>query len=127
MPLGQNMGSVGNMDVHVDAGKLNRWITIQKPVDTPDGAGGDVRVWVPFLNLWAQVEALMGSEPFFADQMYPKLQVAFTIRYRKGVMAAQRVLYGTRLFNIRSVVETEDSRVYIKLHTEELQAKGTIL
>lgn len=125
MPFG-NMGSVGNMDTHIDPGKLRRFILIQKPCDTPDGAGGDVRDWVSFLKVWAQVEPLSGTEPFFADQMYPKLMATFTIRYRKGVVAAQRILYGTRIFNIRSVVEADDSRVYLKLHAEELQAKGAV-
>lgn len=126
MPF-MGLGSSGNMDTHVDPGKLNRQIIIQKPTDTPDGAGGDVRVWTPFLTLWAQVSPSTGTEPFFAEQMYPKLTVTFTIRYRKGITAAMRVVYGTRLFNIRSVEETQDSRVYLKLHSEELQAKGSVL
>jgi len=115
--------------VHYGAGFYNRRITIQTPVDTPDGAGGFVRVWTDVFSTWANVAAKGGNEPFFAQQVYPHMQYTVKYRYRRAqpVNGNMRVIYGTHVLNIRDVVDEDEGHVNIVLKCEELQAKGSQL
>lgn len=117
------------MTVHRGSGSLNRRITIERPIDTPDGGGGFTREWAPYFATWANIVGNPGSEPYFAEQVYPHAQYTVTIRYRRSqpVTDTMRVHYGTHILNIRSVVDKLEQHVDIELHCEELQAVGSPL
>jgi len=115
--------------VHRGSGSMNRKVTIERPVDTPDGSGGFDRDWEPYFTTWANVVGSPGSEPYFAEQVYPHATYEVTIRYRRSqpVTDAMRVHYGSHILNIRSVVDNKEQHVELNLHCEELQAEGSIV
>ena len=118
----------------VKSGELNRRITLQGPVDTPDGQQGFTRTWVTLPGC-ASVPASMdysnvprrGDELWVAGQVYPTAFIIFKIRYRPSINISDihRVLYGIRIFNIRSTTVPQESRTIIMMQCEELQAKGS--
>ena len=62
------------------AGRLKYQVEIQSPVDTPDGAGGQVRLWEPVITRRAGQE-LKGSRIFHAlQQRYHQLSHVFRLR-----------------------------------------------
>ncbi len=115
--------------VHRSSGSMNRRVTIERPIDTPDGGGGFIRDWEPYFATWANVVGSGGTEPYFAEQVYPHAQYTVTIRFRRSqpVTDVMRVHYGTHVLNIRSVVDTKEQHVELVLHCEELQAEGSQL
>jgi SPP1 family predicted phage head-tail adaptor len=42
--------------------RLNRRLTVEKPVRVPDDAGGYVETWTPVGVVWAEVRARTGRE-----------------------------------------------------------------
>ncbi len=47
--------------------------------------------------------------------------IRVTIRYRTGVKPANRLLYGKRIFNIRSVADPEEKHRELVIMAQELQ------
>lgn len=119
---------LSRVDTTVGAGAFNRRITIQQQViNAPDGMGGSTAAWTTACTTWAHIEAWKGSESFTAQQIYPSMLTKMLIRYRpsQNISAAMRVLYGSRIYNIRSVSVPAEAQTTIQLVCEELQAKGS--
>lgn len=119
----------------VQSGKMNRRITLQQPVDTPDGQRGVTRTWqtipgcdrVPASMNYSNVPR-KGDETYLAQQVYASAFVIFEIRYRPSINIndIDRVVYGDRVFNVRSTGVPEERRTKIQLQCEELQAAGSL-
>ena len=127
MPWSGGSQAVTTSNSVISAGALNRRITIQKQINTPDGEGGYSIAWATFISTFAKVDSNAGSEPYFADQLYPHAQFSITIRYRKGIIPGMRILLGTHTLRIRSIVDPTYEHVYLTLRCEELQAEGAVL
>jgi SPP1 family predicted phage head-tail adaptor len=116
----------------ITGSQLNRRITIQARQDTPDGQLG---VRIAWANVATNVAAKItypppskkGDEVFTQGQVRSSIFATMTIRYRpsQNISAAMRVVYGTRVFNIRTVYVNDEARRYITMQCEELQSTGT--
>lgn len=117
-----------------EAGDLRRRIAIQSYTDTPNGSGGFTRSWstvsglnsVPCRITYAP-PAKKGDEVVTQQQVRSSVFATVTVRFRPSLnlSANMRVLYGTRTFEIRTVVPVDEYRQEITLQVEELQALGS--
>lgn len=77
----------------LDAGRLDKRVSIQRSTET-SGDGGTLAItWAETARVWAEVAPGSGREFFAAQQIYPELTHAVTIRYLKGVTAKDRVSF----------------------------------
>jgi SPP1 family predicted phage head-tail adaptor len=102
---------------------LRHRVTLQEEVQTSDGAGGYTRSWQNVADLWAEITTIniksYGQEKFFAGKMQAKITHKITIRYRAGVTAAMRLVFGSNIFNIRSVFNRDENNEILELLVEE--------
>lgn len=89
----------------MNAGNLDRRITIQTPRDVMDGDGGLFEDWIDLAEVWAQVLPLRGRELFVAQQVNSTIDTKFIIRYRDDVTERCQIVYESREYDIYSVVE----------------------
>lgn len=103
------------------AGKLRHRITIQSESETADGAGGYGLAWTDLATVWASVEPLSGRELRQADQVQDETTHQVTIRYRSDVVpiGKYRISFGTRRFNVTSVINPDERNVSLTLMCEE--------
>jgi len=81
----------------VNVGRLNKRVVLQAPVTEQDDAGEEVITsWSEVARIWAAVEPLQGRELFAAQAVNSEITHRVRIRYRAGVNARMRVLYGAR-------------------------------
>jgi|SRR5579885_1196508 len=115
-------------DVTVPAGAFNRRITIQQPVDVSDGQGGSTRTWSTVFSTWAYIEDWKGWERWNAQQVYPNMIVRVLIRYRPSqtVTDSMRMLYNSKVYNIRAAYDKGAARRTIEMLCEALQDTGSI-
>lgn len=104
--------------------KLRHVITIQAPVRTRDPLGGTTDEWsspsVVAANLPARIESVSGREVFRGMQIESPVTHKITIRARTDVLASHRVLFGSRIFNIRAVRNiSEEVDKFVQLLVEE--------
>jgi SPP1 family predicted phage head-tail adaptor len=104
----------------MEAGLLNRRITLQRPVEVRGADYADVQVtWQDVATVWASVEPLSGGEFFRNQEQQGELTHRVRIRWRAGVDSKMRVLFGTRIFGIDSVINPEEADVVLELMCTE--------
>lgn len=106
----------------MQAGKLRHRVTLQEqaagsPQQLPTGEP-DV-AWVNVATVWAEVRPLGVRERFLSAQTQPEQTHLVRIRYRAGVNAAMRVLFGTRKFDILGVINVDERNAELRLQCRE--------
>lgn len=105
------------------AGRLRHLVTLQAlGTRVDDGAAGGSIPFVSYAtNIPAAVIPLQGSELFQRAQFEATLTHRIEIRYRSDVKPSDRVLYGTRVFDIKSPpIDLEERHRETHLMCEEL-------
>lgn len=125
----------GQQGTSFEAGDLRRRITIQYPVDTLNSSGGGTRTWstvsgcssVPCRIVYPP-PSKKGDEVVTQQQKRSSVFTTITMRFRPStnIDASMRCLYGTRIFDIRTVLPVDEYKQEITLQVEEVQAHGTL-
>ena len=102
----------------ITAGKLKHRIVIQQVSEGENDMGDIVQTWTTFDTVWASVEPLSGREYLSAQQVSAETSGRIRMRYRPGVMATMRVLFGGRNYRILSVINPEERNIELELMTK---------
>lgn len=105
----------------MEAGELRHRITLLNPADELDGTGQPAS-YSDWATVWAAVNPLSGRDLFAAQQLQSEVTHRVKIRYRAGVNSAMRVRFGTRIFEIDSVIDPEER--HEELHLMCTERKG---
>lgn len=104
----------------MQAGKLRHRVDIQKPTNAQNSLGETVPTFVDQDRVWAEVMPLSGRELLAARQTTGEVTHQVTIRWRDGLTPTHRIRFGTRIFEILSVINVEERnremRVLCKEH-----------
>lgn len=86
------------------AGQLDTPIELQSAEQAVSDAGQASQAWTTYATVWAEMLPSPGSE--FQEGHKQKAAIAWTIRLRRreDISAKHRVLWGSRILSIRSVV-----------------------
>lgn len=107
----------------IEAGGLRHRPVLQTRSPQPDGGGGELGdPWaapVTVATLWGRIEPLGGAERLQAMKLESRVTHRISIRYRLGIIADMRLVQGTRIFNIRAVIDTGERRRVLELLCEE--------
>ena len=104
----------------MNAGTLNRRITIQQLASGQDALGQMVQTWTDVALVWANIRYANGSETIKADAETSVAKASIRIRYRTGLNAGMRVLYGTTVFNVLAVLPDEAKHQHVDLACERV-------
>ena len=97
------------------AGELRHRVTVQEETDTVDGQGGYTSAWSTFCKVWARIEPLSATEQFYRGGIQPGVTHRVTLRHRSDIGPTNRILYGTRTFNILGVRNIDERDVGLEL------------
>lgn len=103
------------------AGMLKRRVTIQSVTEGAMSAQGEpLETVTTFAERWASVDPLSGAEAELMHEVHPEVTHIVTIRYLSGVTPKMRVLFGTRSFEIKAVLNTREANRELGLLCTEL-------
>lgn len=94
-------------------------VTIEQQQLVGDTGGGYTRSWQSFASIWAHIAPVRGQERLSGLQLAGSITHRITLRYLSGVTPAMRLVYGSRLFNIRAVMNPDERKEYLVLLCEE--------
>ena len=100
-------------------GGFRHRVKIQEESKTADSGGGYVLAWSDVATIWADVQPASGREVFHAQQLQKNVTHRITTRYRTDVSTANRLLWGSRSFNIRAVLTVSERNRYTLILAEE--------
>jgi SPP1 family predicted phage head-tail adaptor len=90
------------------AGLLRHRVSLQASAETRGSDGEITRTWVTVTTVWASVAPTGGKEYVSEDMLKAAASHLITTRYRPGLDTSMRVLFGTRVFNIESIVNKDE-------------------
>lgn len=100
-------------------GGLRRFLTLQSPARTPDGAGGFTVVWQDVAEVPAEISSAGAREQFAQNRLSGKVTHRIRIRHRDDVTTAMRFLEGSRAYAIRAFSDADPRREFMEILAEE--------
>lgn len=108
----------------MQAGNLNRKVTIQTPNTAKDEYNEPVGGWLDVASVWADIKMLSGLETVKANADVSVVKASIRIRYRTGITAGMRVLCDGLAYDIRAVMPDVAGRVFTDLAVEQGANEG---
>jgi SPP1 family predicted phage head-tail adaptor len=91
-----------------DPGLMNRQVKIRTAgASTSDGMGGYTPGEPVDVTSWAYIEPLQGDEQLQAMQTGMVRPHRFTMRYRSDLASSKTLVYQSRTFDVKSIVDTD--------------------
>ena len=100
-------------------GKLRHRVEIQSNTSTADAMGQLIKAWTTVDTRYASIEPLTSRELIIAQQVNLEISHKVTLRYYPA-SPKMRVKYGSRLFEILSVINKEERGLETCLMCKEL-------
>jgi SPP1 family predicted phage head-tail adaptor len=110
----------------MNAGRLDRMITILQRTVVVDDVGDEQETWVPYVTLWAAKRESGAAEAFRNPQIVSELDAVFEVRHpEKALDATMRVEdEAGRLSEIRGIRELPGRRTGFEIMTRGLDRAG---
>jgi len=111
----------------ITPGILNKRITIQRLVagsPAVNSFGEPQNTWTDLAEVWGSVEPVQGREFWAQQQVQAEITIRVRIRYLSTVTAGMRVLYGSRILDIGSVIDPKEKHVEMQLMCSEGVTNG---
>ncbi len=99
----------------MNPGNLRHRIILQTKTVTRDSFGAEIEVWGQEIELWASIEPLTSREYFASLQMQSQVTHKITIRYYPGLRTDWRIKLGSRLFDIKSIINLREENKELTL------------
>lgn len=105
-------------------GEMRDRVTIQQRVSPArrDEVKQEIVEWESIddpATVWANVASLDGREFWQSQQAQSQVTHTVTIRYREGLTAQHRLLWGARYLNIDSIVDPDGFKRFLKIRCVE--------
>ena len=102
----------------MQAGRLNRRVTLQSPSQSVDEIGQPIPGWTDVATVWGDIRLKSGLESIKAGASVSVVQASVRIRYRSGVNAGMRLVHNLVAYDIKAVMPDIGGREYFDLVCE---------
>ncbi len=106
----------------MNAGDLDKRVTILSPTSTQNGAGETVTTYAAIATVWAQVRQQSAMESIRNADTTAQATYAIRIRWRPDVTEKCRLRYAGRDLEISKVIEGWERKVELQIVAHEVRA-----
>lgn len=111
---------MANPCIKFDIGQFRHRVTFQQESQTSDGQGGYTKTWTNIATVWAKVEPIKQREREEAMSIGTDRTHKITTRYQSSINdVSYRISWGTRIFNITSVLNINERNVILEFQAVE--------
>lgn len=103
----------------IEPGRLRHELALEACAAAPDGMGGHSEVWSEVGTVFASIEPVAAASRFGAGQTLETATHRITMRAREGVASGMRLRRGSRLFEIVTVHDPDESGRYLVCRVQE--------
>ena len=108
----------------IKAGDLRHRVQLQKPVYTTNEKGKRVPMWETVASVMAGKKDVSGREFYVAQAFHAEDTVTFTIRWRRDVAAAWRVVHHGIAYEVAEVNHLGYMLDFMQLKCKAVQGEG---
>lgn len=105
----------------LNAGVLNRRVTIQQLVAGVDPIGQPTDVWTDLATVFASIKTPTGSSAIHGGADIAINRMSVRIRYRDDVTEGMRMLYKGDILNIEAVLPDTMGKIYTDVLVEQVK------
>jgi len=102
------------------SGNLKKKITFQDYTETSNDFGEIAKGYTAFKTVFASVTPLAGKEYFSSKQVNAEVSHKIECRYFNGVVPSMQIVYGTRVFQIESVINIREANKTLQIMATEV-------
>lgn len=102
-------------DPKFDISKFRHRIKFQSLSLVANDSGGQIETWTDFQTVWASIEPKMVKELNFAQRIEPRVDHYIRCRFVAGIVGSMRVVFGSRIFEIKSIVNPEEKNDFLEI------------
>lgn len=102
-------------------GRKRNLVSIQRVTETKNSYGEGVETWSVYANAWASITPISGREYYQAQAAQAEATHKVVVNYISGVVPKMRVLFGSRILRIESVLnDGERNRELVLMCVEDV-------
>lgn len=103
-------------------GRLRHRVSVQVVSQVVDGAGGTTDTWTTASTVWAAIEPASARdvERVFGAELHAPITHLVTMRYLSGLTHKHRLLFGSRVLQIRGMQNPDERNEWWIVAAEEL-------
>ncbi len=105
----------------MQAGRLNRRVTLQSPSQSVDELGQPIPGWTDVATLWADFRVLSGLEAIKADAVTSVTKASCRVRYREDLTPDMRAMVAGEAWGIVSIQPDVNKRRFVDVLMERAQ------
>lgn len=109
------------MAVEINAGDLDRVVTLLRPIYVNDAYQDEISGWEPVGDVWAAINPEQLRELTEASRTVATTAVPIVIRYRPGIDARWRIRDREHEYEVKGIVDVARRHVQLQLNCEEVQ------
>lgn len=103
----------------MQAGKLRHRVTFQNPPTAQNSTGQVTGSYTTLATRWGSIEPLSGRELVNAQQISAEVTHRIRVRWLSGIAPKVRAVFGSRNFDILSVLNPEERKRELELLVRE--------
>ena len=107
-------------DKNINAGELNKLVTIQGKTVAQDSFGEEVVTWTKIADVWASINPVSYRELLEAQQVQSEISHRIVIRYRDGIKPYHQIIYGNSTYEILNIFNPNTANIALHLICREL-------
>ncbi|UFH59833.1 phage head closure protein [Sulfurovum mangrovi] len=100
-------------------GKLRHKAIIESYVELRGSTGGVTDAWSKFADVWCSIKPLNGTEKYVSAEKHATATHEILMRFIYGVTPDMRVVYGSMVFEIDSVLNVLEEGKMLQLIVKE--------
>lgn len=107
-------------DLRTAIGARRLCLTLEEPIEVPDGMGGVQRSFAPRVLLWGRLIPVTATERADASRAESAASHRLVVRWRGDVTAAMRFVAAGRVFNVLGAYDPDGRRRDLVCRVEEV-------
>ncbi len=100
-------------------GDLRHFMKLQQESRSDDDGGGSALSWADVTTFWASIEPTSIREDRQGEKLTGRSTHRIYARYDSRFAANKRIVWGSRIFNIRGVKNIHESGRFVEIQAEE--------
>ena len=101
------------------SGRLRHLVTVQSNATSQDGQGQQTISWTKVDDVWAQINPVSGADYFNQSGEHADVTHKILVRHGVTVLPGYRILFGARIFDVRSVLNQLERNRYLQIMAVE--------
>ena len=102
------------------AGQLRHRLAIQTVTESQNAVGELTRVWATVTTVWGSIRPISGTERLAGEQITAEVSHRVWIRYSSYAVPEARLVFGSRTFDIVSVINRDEMNYMMELLCKEV-------